>query len=58
MHPYTPNTLNKILIEYLIIRYREKLNTRIENLDHIIVNGTSREQTRAQKEKANLNWLS
>lgn len=54
MHPYTPNTLNEILIEYLIIRHREKLNTHIENLDHIIVNGSSREQTREQKEKGKL----
>ena len=30
------------------------LNTRIENLDHIIVTGNSSEQTRAQKEKDKL----
>lgn len=53
MHRYTPDTLNKILNEYLI-QYREKLNTRIEHLDHIIVTGSSSEQTRAQKEKDKL----
>lgn len=50
MHRYTPDTLNKILNNYLV-EYREKLNTRIEHLDHLIVSGTSTEQTRAQKEK-------
>lgn len=50
MHRYTPDTLNKILNGYLI-QYREKLNTRVEHLDHLIVTGTSSEQTRAQKEK-------
>jgi type II restriction/modification system DNA methylase subunit YeeA len=49
MHRYTPDTLNNILNKYLI-QYREKLNTRIEHLDHIIVTGSSSEQTRAQKE--------
>jgi hypothetical protein len=53
MHRYTPDTLNKILNNYLI-QYREKLNTRIEHLEHIIVTGTSAEQTRAQKEKDKL----
>lgn len=53
MHRYTPDTLSKILNGYLI-QYREKLNTRIENLDHIIVTGNSSEQTRAQKEKDKL----
>ncbi|MCZ2489269.1 BREX-1 system adenine-specific DNA-methyltransferase PglX [Aquirufa antheringensis] len=53
MHRYTPDTLNKILNEYLI-QYREKLNTRVEHLDHIIVTGSSSEQTRAQKEKDKL----
>jgi hypothetical protein len=53
MHRYTPDTLNKILNGYLI-QYREKLNTRIEHLDHIIVTGNSAEQTRAQKEKDKL----
>lgn len=50
MHRYTPDTLNKILNNYLV-EYREKLNTRVEHLDHLIVSGTSTEQTRAQKEK-------
>jgi len=53
MHRYTSDTLNKILNGYLI-QYREKLNTRIEHLDHIIVTGSSTEQTRAQKEKDKL----
>lgn len=50
MHRYTPDTLNNILNGYLI-QYREKLNTRMEHLDHLIVSGTSTEQTKAQKEK-------
>lgn len=53
MHRYTPDTLNKILNGYLI-QYREKLNTKIENLDHVIVTGSSAEQTKAQKEKDRL----
>jgi type II restriction/modification system DNA methylase subunit YeeA len=53
MHRYTPDTLNKILNEYLI-QFREKLNTRIEHLDHLIVSGSPSEQTRAQKEKDKL----
>lgn len=50
MHRYTPDTLNKIMNNYLI-EYKEKLNTRIEHLDHLIVSGSSAEQTKAQKEK-------
>ena len=53
MHRYTPDTLNKILNSYLI-EYREKLNTRMEHLDHLIVSGSSTEQTKAQKEKDKL----
>lgn len=53
MHRYTSDTLNKILNGYLI-EYREKLNTRMEHLDHLIVSGTSTEQTKAQKEKDKL----
>lgn len=53
MHRYTPDTLNKILNGYLI-QYREKLNIKIENLDHVIVTGSSAEQTKAQKEKDRL----
>lgn len=50
MHRYTPDTLNKILNGYLV-EYREKLNTRIESLNHIIVSGSSAEQTKAAKEQ-------
>ena len=53
MHRYTPDTLNKILNNYLI-EYREKLNNRIEQLDHLIVSGSSIEQTKAEKEKDRL----
>lgn len=53
MHRYTPDTINKILNGYLI-EYREKLNTRMEHLDHLIVSGSSTEQTKAQKEKDKL----
>jgi hypothetical protein len=53
MHRYTSDTLNKILNGYLI-EYREKLNTRMEHLDHLIVSGSSTEQTKAQKEKDKL----
>ena len=53
MHRYTPDTLNNILNDYLI-EYREKLKNRIEHLDHLIVSGTSLEQTKAQKEKDRL----
>jgi hypothetical protein len=56
MHRYTPDTLNKILNGYLI-QYREKLNTRMEHLDHLIVSGTSTEQTKAQKEKDKLKLI-
>lgn len=50
MHRYTPNTLNQILNGYLV-EYREKLNTRMEHLDHLIESGSSSEQTKAAKEK-------
>jgi hypothetical protein len=53
MHRYTPDTLNQILNSYLI-EYREKLNTRMEHLDHLIVSGSSSEQIKAQKEKDKL----
>jgi hypothetical protein len=56
MHRYTPDTLNNILNDYLI-EYREKLNNRIEHLDHLIVSGTSLEQTKAQKEKDRLKLI-
>ncbi len=50
MHRYTPDTLNTILNGYLV-EYREKLNNRIESLNHIIVSGSSAEQTKAAKEQ-------
>lgn len=53
MHRYTTDTLNKILNGYLI-EYREKLNTRMEHFDHLIVSGTSSEQVKAQKDKDKL----
>jgi hypothetical protein len=53
MHRYTPDTLNQILNGYLK-EYREKLNTHIEHLDHIIVSGSSSVQTKASKEKDKL----
>jgi hypothetical protein len=53
MHRYTPDSLNKILNNYLI-EYREKLKTHMEHLDHVIVSGSSAEQTKASKEKDKL----
>ncbi len=53
MHRYTPDTLNQILNGYLV-EYREKLNTRMEHLNHLIESGTSSEQTKAAKEKDKL----
>lgn len=53
MHRYTPDTLSQILNGYLV-EYREKLNTRMEHLDHLIESGTSSEQTKAAKEKDKL----
>lgn len=53
MHRYTPDTLNQILNGYLV-EYREKLNTRMEHLDHLIESGSSNEQTKAAKEKDQL----
>lgn len=53
MHRYTPDTLNQILNGYLK-EYREKLNTHLEHLDHIIETGSSSEQTKASKEKDKL----
>ena len=52
-HRYTPDTLNQILNGYLL-EYREKLNTRMEHLDHLIESGSSSEQTKAAKEKDRL----
>lgn len=56
MHRYTPDSLNKILNGYLI-EYREKLNTRMEHLDHLIESGSSSEQTKAAKEKDQLKLI-
>lgn len=53
MHRYTPDTLNQILNGYLV-EYREKLNTKMEQLDHLIESGSSSEQTKADKEKDKL----
>ena len=53
MHRYTPNTLNQILNGYLK-EYREKLNTQVEQLDHLIETGSSSEQTKAAKQKDKL----
>lgn len=53
MHRYTPDTLNKILNSYLK-EYREKLNTKMEHLNHLIETGSSSEQTQAAKEKDKL----
>ncbi|CAN1507596.1 hypothetical protein MCERE19_00682 [Spirosomataceae bacterium] len=50
MHRYTPDTLNRILNGYLV-EYHAKLNNQIEQLDHLIVTGSSVEQTRAAKDK-------
>jgi type II restriction/modification system DNA methylase subunit YeeA len=52
MHRYTPDTLSKILNDYLN-QYREKLRARVEHLDQVIISGNSSVQTslRAAKEK-------
>jgi hypothetical protein len=50
MHRYTPDTLNQVLNGYLN-EYREKLKTRIETLDHLMVSGSPSEQNKAAKEK-------
>lgn len=50
MHRYTPDTLSKILNDYLN-QYREKLRARVEHLDQVMVSGSSTEQTKAAKEK-------
>ncbi|MBT7465701.1 MAG: BREX-1 system adenine-specific DNA-methyltransferase PglX [Bacteroidetes bacterium] len=53
LHRYTPDTLNQILNGYLK-EYREKLNTHMEQLDHLVETGSSSEQTKAAKEKDKL----
>ena len=50
MHRYIPDTLNQVLNGYLN-EYREKLKTRIETLDHLMVSGSPSEQNKASKEK-------
>ena len=50
LHRYTPDTLNQILNDYLK-EYRQKLNSRIQYLDHLIETGSSSEQTKSAKEK-------
>lgn len=50
LHRYTPDTLSKILNDYLN-QYREKLKARFEHLDQVIISGSSTEQTKAAKEK-------
>jgi hypothetical protein len=49
MHRYNPDTLGKILNDYLV-EYREKLAIHTENLENIVVKGSPIEQTKAQKE--------
>ena len=56
MHRYTPDLLNDILNDYLK-EYQEKLRTRIEYLDHLIETGSASEQTKAAKEKDELNLV-
>lgn len=50
MHRYTPDTLNQILNGYLN-EHREKLKTRMETLDHLMISGSPSEQNKAAKEK-------
>lgn len=50
MHRYTPDTLNQVLNGYLN-EYREKLKTRMETLDHLMISGSPSEQNKAAKEK-------
>jgi len=50
MHRYTSDTLNQILNGYLN-EYREKLKTRMETLDHLMISGSPSEQNKAAKEK-------
>lgn len=50
MHRYTPDTLNLILTRYLKT-FREKLNNRLEQLEHLIETGSSTVQNKAAKER-------
>ena len=56
MHRYTPDTLNQVLNGYLN-EYREKLKTRIETLDHLMVSGSPSEQNKASKEKDKIQMI-
>jgi hypothetical protein len=49
LHRYTPDTLNKILNSYLR-EFIEKLTLQRKQLEHIEVNGTPSEQSKARKE--------
>jgi len=49
LHRYTPDTLNKILNSYLR-EFIEKLSLQRKQLEHIEVNGTPSEQSKARKE--------
>jgi type II restriction/modification system DNA methylase subunit YeeA len=49
LHRYTSDTLNKILNSYLR-EFIEKLNLQRKQLEHIEVNGTPSEQSKARKE--------
>ncbi len=49
LHRYTPDTLNKILNSYLR-EFIEKLNLQRKQLEHIEVNGTPSEQSKARKD--------
>jgi hypothetical protein len=49
LHRYTPDTLNKILNSYLR-EFIEKLSLQRKQLEHIEVNGTLSEQSKARKE--------
>jgi type II restriction/modification system DNA methylase subunit YeeA len=49
LHRYTPDTLNKVLNSYLR-EFIEKLNLQRKQLEHIEVNGTPSEQSKARKE--------
>jgi hypothetical protein len=55
IHRYAPDTLSKILNDYLN-QYREKLRARGEHLDQVIISGNSSVQTslRASKEKGKI----
>lgn len=50
MHRYNSDTLNQVLNGYLN-EYREKLKTRMETLDHLMISGSPSEQNKAAKEK-------